>query len=568
VRIELPGDSRTLTLAEVQVFADGRNVALGGTATQSTLNHDGEPQRAIDGDTNPDFSAGSQTHTVEDRPNPWWEVDLGAEFPIERIVVWNRKEGELGKRLDGFTLRVLDGQKKEVFAQTGIPAPDTQVEWTLSGDPAAAIRSAAIGSIVHLSPGEPSTFSALANLVLKNTSRTDAVRGLARLPRRSWVDRQIEPLVVDIVGHLAELTTSQRTQPPALDEISLARKLVTALPTDSASGLRKQLDELGVNVVVLRPVPHRMQYDRNQFFVEAGKPFQLVFDNIDIMPHNVVITAPGAYAKVGIAAEMMVTESGASGRAFIPNMPEVLYATNLLQPGQTQQLELIAPQQIGQYPYVCTYPGHWRRMYGVMHVVADLSEAPVEAFAPTVDSEIAMRPFVREWALADLKPDLEIADHSRSFEEGRALFTELSCIQCHRVGESEGGAVGPNLIEVREKLVKGELNREGILKSLVEPSSEIAEKFRTWIVQDIEGRVYTGVIAERTDDSIRLLANPLDNGEPVTIATDDIEEEIESKVSLMPAGLLNTCSKSEILDLLMFVESGGDPDHPAWSKQD
>ncbi len=566
VRIELPGDSKTLTLAEVQVFADGRNVATGGTTTQSTTNHDGTPEQAIDGDSNPVFSEGSQTHTIEDKPNPWWQVDLGSDFPIERVVIWNRVESEFGKRLDGFTLRVLNADQQEVFIQTDIPAPDASAELPMSGDPVAAIRNAAIGATVHLSAGEQSTFAALAGLVLQNTSRAEAVRGLSRLPRRSWIDSQIEALVGDMIAHLEKLNTSQRTMPTALDEISLARKLATALPVENASRFREKLKELGVNVVVLRPLPHRMQYDRNQFFVEAGKPFQLVLDNTDIMPHNVVITTPGAYAKVGIAAELMVNESGTSGQAFIPNMPEVLFATKLLQPGQVQQMEIRAPEQVGQYPYVCTYPGHWRRMYGVMHVVSDMSEAPVEAFAPTIDAEIAMRPFVREWVLADFNSDLAQADQSRSFEQGRALFTELSCVQCHQLGKSEGGDIGPNLIEVREKLTRGELNREGILKSLVEPSTEINEKFRTWIVQDVEGRVFTGVVAERTGDSIRLLANPLDKGEPITIAIDDIEEEIESKVSMMPAGLLNTCSKAEILDLLIFVESGGDPENPLWKK--
>ena len=73
-------------------------------------------------------------------------------------------------------------------------------------------------------------------------------------------------------------------------------------------------------------------------------------------------------------------------------------------------------------------------------------------------------------------------------------------------------------------------------KSLVEPSETIEEKYRSWIILDIDGRTHTGVIAERSDTEIRLLANPLDNEKPVTIAIDDIDEEIESKISMMPQG--------------------------------
>ncbi len=566
VRIELPGEQRTLTLAEVQIFSGGRNLAPAGTASQSTVAHGGGPEKAIDGDTNPVFGAGSQTHTNENQADPWWEIDLGRDYPIDKVVIWNRQEGELGQRLDGFTLRVLDEKRHDVFVQPGNAAPPRQIEVPLSGDPGAAIRDAAIAAAVHLSPGDRQTFADLAKLILGNLSRSQAVRGLSRLPRRSWIDEQIEPLVQNMIDHLGSLSAAQRTLPYALDEISLARKLNTVLPEDAAARFQSRLNDLGVNVVILRPIPHRMQYDRTQFFVEAGKPFQLVLDNTDIMPHNVVIATPGSYAKVGIAAELLATEPGAARRGYVPDLPEVLHASRMLQPGQVQQMQLVAPEQPGEYPYLCTYPGHWRRMYGVMHVVEDLGEAPIEALAPTIDSEVASRPFVREWTSAELLTALGGSAGQRSFQRGRALFTELSCIQCHRMKQEPGGEVGPNMQTVLEKLSKGDLDRAGLVKSLVEPSAEIAEEFRTWIVQDIEGRVYTGVVAERGEESIRILANPLDNGQAVTIPVDDIEEEIESKISLMPQGLLNTCSEPEILDLLRFIETGGDPQHPAWSK--
>ncbi len=561
VRIELPGEARTLTLAEVEVFSEGRNVAQAGTATQSSTQHGGGPELAIDGETSPLYESGKQSHTIEDQSNPWWEVDLGREYSLDRLVVWNRNEEEHGQRLEGFTIRALNDLRQPVFEKSGIAAPRSDVEISLAGSAATAIRNAAIEAIVNLAPGEQGTFEALADLIGAGTSRSQAVRGLARLPGRSWSRDRIEPLVENLIDWLAALSTRERTRPPALDEISLARKLVTALPAGATDKYLRQLDELGVNVIVLRPIPHRMQYDRSQFFVEAGKPFQLVLDNTDIMPHNVVITSPGAYARVGIAAELMATDPDAARRGYVPALPEVLHASRMLQAGQVQQMELLAPADPGDYPYVCTYPGHWRRMYGVMHVVKDLSTAPIEALVPTVDAEIAARPFVREWTRAELEGGVHGAQVPRAFERGRALFTELSCIQCHRIGDGEGGEVGPNLRDTLDKLKRGELDRAGLLTSLIEPSAEIAEQYRTWIVQDIDGRVHTGLIAERSDESIRLVANPLDHGEPVTIAVDDIEEVIESRVSMMPAGLLNTCEKQDILALLQFMESGGaDPD--------
>jgi len=186
--------------------------------------------------------------------------------------------------------------------------------------------------------------------------------------------------------------------------------------------------------------------------------------------------------------------------------------------------------------------------------------------APTVDSEISMRAFVRDWKIEDLLGDMENAEVGRSFEQGRALFTELSCAQCHQVGDATGGEVGPNLADLKSKFDRGEMDRAGLLKSLLLPSETIDEKYRSWIILDLDGRTRTGVIAEKTDTALRLLANPLDNGEPVTILLDEIDEEIESKISMMPQGLLNTCSKEEILDLLIYVEAAGDKNHPVYNK--
>ena len=76
VRIELPGRRRTLTLAEVEVYSDGRNVAPLGKATQKNTAFDGPAERAIDGNKSGSYGDGGQSHTQENTSSPWWEVDL------------------------------------------------------------------------------------------------------------------------------------------------------------------------------------------------------------------------------------------------------------------------------------------------------------------------------------------------------------------------------------------------------------------------------------------------------------------------------------------------------------
>ena len=123
VRIELPGDKRILTLAEVEILSGGKNVASGAKATQSSSNGGAVAAKALDGNKDPDYNKGGQTHTSNaGTTNPWWEADLGTAKDIEKIGIWNRQGFEA--RLDGFTLTLLDEDRKEVFRISGVDAPE------------------------------------------------------------------------------------------------------------------------------------------------------------------------------------------------------------------------------------------------------------------------------------------------------------------------------------------------------------------------------------------------------------------------------------------------------------
>ena len=100
MRVQLAGDAKILSLAEVEVFGrtpyvgQSTNVALGKTANQSSTAWSGEASRAVDGNTSGDYVANSVTHTT-DTPgttDPYWEVDLGTDVSVSQIVLWNRTD--------------------------------------------------------------------------------------------------------------------------------------------------------------------------------------------------------------------------------------------------------------------------------------------------------------------------------------------------------------------------------------------------------------------------------------------------------------------------------------------
>jgi lysophospholipase L1-like esterase len=116
VRLELAGNF--LHVAEVEVLSGGTNVALRKTATQSSVYNNAVPERAVDGNTNGDWNAGSVMGTQNS--NEWWEVDLGQAFPIQAIIIYNRTDnpGIAQPRLRGAMLKVLAADRQLVWQET------------------------------------------------------------------------------------------------------------------------------------------------------------------------------------------------------------------------------------------------------------------------------------------------------------------------------------------------------------------------------------------------------------------------------------------------------------------
>ena len=114
VRIELSGEKKILSLAEVQVFSNDENISKGGKATQSSTELDSNPERAIDGNTSGKFAENSTTHTATST-DPWWEVDLGKVSSIDKIAVWNRTDAEVANRLTGARITVLSEDRKTLW---------------------------------------------------------------------------------------------------------------------------------------------------------------------------------------------------------------------------------------------------------------------------------------------------------------------------------------------------------------------------------------------------------------------------------------------------------------------
>jgi len=127
-------------------------------------------------------------------------------------------------------------------------------------------------------------------------------------------------------------------------------------------------NQKGLQTVTISCVPERMLFTVKRFEVQAGKPVKLIFTNPDVTQHNLVIVKPGAAMEIGMAGNMMATQKDGIKKHFVPKSDKILHHTKLLNQDTAEVLRFKAPTTPGEYPYLCTFPGHWVIMRGIMVV--------------------------------------------------------------------------------------------------------------------------------------------------------------------------------------------------------
>jgi putative heme-binding domain-containing protein len=140
------------------------------------------------------------------------------------------------------------------------------------------------------------------------------------------------------------------------------------------------------------------------------------------------------------------------------------------------------------------------------------------------------------------------------------MFAAAACFNCHRFG-NEGGMTGPDLTAAGRRYSPHDL-----LDQIINPSKVINEQFSAVTVVTESGNVHTGVIVNLSGDSLTLNTDLTDPNMRVSIDRKQIDQMEPSKTSPMPANLLAPLTKDEVLDLLAYVLSGGDPSHELFRK--
>lgn len=423
----------------------------------------------------------------------------------------------------------------------------TQVVELLSSGPSRDVTNVCLKTLAHIPEMQADSYVRISEFIDDAVLRPTAVHALLEIPPEVRDSAVSSRLAVKLVSLAEQTATADRTSDAFLDMAQLIDQLLLQLSTADARDLRERMRSVAVRLVRIRTLHDQMRYDVPYFAVEAGRSVQLLLQNDDLMPHNLVVTRPGMLKSVAEAGAAQGTSPGFQGLPYVPQTDQVLLATSMVEPGKSERLTFTAPESPGEYPFVCTFPRHWMRMYGVMIVVPDLD---AWGRSPTVPADPLgnTRAFVRRWALTDFGGDPAVSLQDRREDIGARLFREATCVQCHQY-RGTGGNAGPDLTDVLSRW-KGDYR--GVLREILDPSWKIDPRFAVHSFLTRDGKTLTGIIRSEDEQSYGILSSP-EARELMTVNKSDVEEVVPTSTSMMPRSLLDQFSRDEILELLAYI---------------
>lgn len=184
--------------------------------------------------------------------------------------------------------------------------------------------------------------------------------------------------------------------------------------------------------------------------------------------------------------------------------------------------------------------------------------------AATAAEPAAAAPTYKEYTVSELVPVVNRGLRGgRDFERGKELFTALTCSLCHSFAGSSGGGVGPDLTGVG-----GRYGTRDILESIIDPSAVVSNLYGSYLIGLNDGRQITGKIMYEGEEDMAVAENVFDLTQTTMVKYADIAWSEESPYSLMPPGLINTSSEEDIVNLVAYLVSGGDPNNRMFNPAD
>ena len=111
-----------------------------------------------------------------------------------------------------------------------------------------------------------------------------------------------------------------------------------------------------------------LQFVQKQLLAKAGEKLTIRFKNPDVVPHNWLLAKPGSLQTLGEKCNLMITDPQGLSKHYVPDSDDVLAYTDMVNPNSEFVIHINAPVTPGDYPYLCTFPGHWMIMNGLLRI--------------------------------------------------------------------------------------------------------------------------------------------------------------------------------------------------------
>ena len=239
---------------------------------------------------------------------------------------------------------------------------------------AAGVRRAAIAALSTMGCEPQKTFDALVALMESGQEIPASAAAVNKIQSVVWSKPQASAVVKSLIAWAGKASVKDRTSADYRAVERVAEAAAAQLPTAEAAAARQVFADLQVPTYMIKAVPEQLRFDTKRLVIAAGKPFQVVFENPDALPHNLVFVQPDTAQAVATAVQTQLpTQLDAQGRAYLPEGDTRIWgATKLLEAGQKEALILTAPADEGSYEFVCTFPGHWAIMRGTVIVTKNV----------------------------------------------------------------------------------------------------------------------------------------------------------------------------------------------------
>ena len=167
----------------------------------------------------------------------------------------------------------------------------------------------------------------------------------------------------------------------------------------------------------------------------------------------------------------------------------------------------------------------------------------------------------KNWKVTQAVNVVDSNTTARSFTRGKAMFTATLCASCHQM-KGEGGIAGPDLTQLGSRF-----STKDILESIIEPSKTISDQFGSTIFFLKKGGSILGRVIRQDNSNYYISQNPFATSVVRSLAKKEVARTRVSDSSPMLPGLINGLNSEELSDLIAYLKSGGNKNHPIYTKK-